>query len=141
MNNPPPDVQEPPVLRVVVAEIEDGGRYLITQRRPEASMPLLWEFPGGRVRHDESDAAALVRTLNERLGVRAVVGECVLEISHAYEGYTLKLATYRVSISTVPQNRKTHAHHWVLPDEFADYEFPGADQATVDALLFEGRRQ
>ena len=37
-------------IRVVGAMLEkEGGRYLITQRRPTASLPLLWEFPGGRV--------------------------------------------------------------------------------------------
>ena len=36
-------------IRVVAAQIEHDGRYLITQRKPTSSLPLLWEFPGGRV--------------------------------------------------------------------------------------------
>jgi len=36
-------------IRVVGAMIEQDGKYLITQRPPRASLPLLWEFPGGRV--------------------------------------------------------------------------------------------
>jgi len=36
-------------IRVVAAMIEKDGKYLITQRRPTATLPLLWEFPGGRV--------------------------------------------------------------------------------------------
>jgi 8-oxo-dGTP diphosphatase len=66
---------EGPRIRVVSAEIERSGHYLITQRRPDAVLPLLWEFPGGRVREGEDDAAALVRTLQSRVGLDVVVGE------------------------------------------------------------------
>ena len=44
-------------IRVVAAVIERDGRYLITQRRPAAVLPPLWEFPGGRVEEAETDAA------------------------------------------------------------------------------------
>ena len=48
-----------PLVRVVAAMIERDGRYLLTQRRSTAVLPLLWEFPGGRVERGETDAAAL----------------------------------------------------------------------------------
>ena len=54
-------------IRVVAAVIEREGRYLITQRRPTAVLPLLWEFPGGRVEDSETDAAALKREVRHRL--------------------------------------------------------------------------
>ena len=56
-------MESPPArtIRVVSAVIERGGRYLITQRRATAVLPLLWEFPGGRVEPAETDAAALER--------------------------------------------------------------------------------
>ncbi len=56
-------------IRVVAAIIERDGRYLITQRRSNAMLPLLWEFPGGKVEACETDAEALVREINERLAV------------------------------------------------------------------------
>ena len=43
-------------IRVVAGVIERSGRYLITQRRAGAVLPLLWEFPGGRVEAGETDA-------------------------------------------------------------------------------------
>ena len=48
-------------IRVVGAMIEQDGRYLITQRPSTASLPLLWEFPGGRVEEAETDEQALAR--------------------------------------------------------------------------------
>ena len=45
-------------IRVVAAVLEKDGRYLITQRRATAVLPLMWEFPGGRVEDGEIDAHA-----------------------------------------------------------------------------------
>ena len=54
-------MDEKPHVRVVAAEIQRDGLYLITQRRESAVLPLLWEFPGGRVEEGEADAEALRR--------------------------------------------------------------------------------
>ena len=78
-----------PHIRVVAAEIERDGRYLITQRRSRAIMPDLWEFPGGKVEPGESDPAALARELLEKIGATSVVGDLALHVTHAYEDYTL----------------------------------------------------
>ena len=56
-------------IRVVAAVIQKNERYLITQRRPTAVLPLMWEFPGGKVEEAEADADALRREVLERLGV------------------------------------------------------------------------
>ena len=61
-------------IRVVAGVIERGGRYLITQRRATAVLPLLWEFPGGRVEPGETDAQALRREVLHRLGVDVTPG-------------------------------------------------------------------
>ncbi len=122
-------------IRVVSAEIERDGRYLITQRLSTAVLPNLWEFPGGRVREGESDGAALVRAIQMRLDVVVDVGECVLEVTHDYDDYALTLAVYCCGISAEPQARKVAALVWADPDELGNYEFPGADRKTVDQLL------
>jgi 8-oxo-dGTP diphosphatase len=126
-----------PHVRVVSAELLVNGRYLITQRRADAVLPLLWEFPGGRVRDGESDAAALVRCLRDRVGLDVEVVEPTMEVTHAYETYTLTLAVYRCALPSGQEARAAHvaAVAWVSPDEFGQYVFPGADQHTVDALV------
>ena len=123
-------------IRVVSAEIVRDGRYLITQRSAHAVLPLLWEFPGGRVREGETDAQALQRCLAARLGCDVTVSELVLEVDHAYDQYNLVLAVYRCEVvQGEPQAISVADLAWVGPDTFADYEFPGADQRTVEALL------
>ncbi len=132
-------MSELPHIRVVTAEIEREGRYLITQRPPKAVLPLLWEFPGGKVEPDETDQAALVRELQERFGLSGTVGKLRQEIHHRYERYTLDMLVYQVELDAgeIPHRGKVHDHRWVGPEEFGDYTFPGADQQTVDALLGE----
>lgn len=129
---------EKPHIRVVAAQIERDGRYLITQRKPTSSLPLLWEFPGGRVEPGESDEDALARELREEMEIEVqVLGESVC-VSHEYAAYTIDFRVFRCELRTSPEAIKTigvHEIRWVTPDELDQYEFPGADQASVDALL------
>jgi len=81
-------------VRVVAALVSAEGRYLVTQRRATAVLPNMWEFPGGRVEPGESDAAALAREIDERLGVQVEVGQMISFVSHPYEHYTVDLYLY-----------------------------------------------
>jgi 8-oxo-dGTP diphosphatase len=122
-------------IRVVSAEITRDGTYLLAQRSAHATLPLLWEFPGGRVREGEDDTTALHRALSERLGCEGTVGELVLEVVHPYDGYDLTLVVYRTTLHSEPTPGKVAALAWVPPERFGDYPFPGADQASIDLLL------
>ena len=125
-------------IRVVAAQIERDGKYLITQRKPTSSLPLLWEFPGGRVEEGEADDAALKRELREEMEIDVEVGEASVAVTHEYSAYVIDFRVYRCKILTPDaQIKKTGVHdvRWVKPSELDEYEFPGADQATIDALL------
>jgi 8-oxo-dGTP diphosphatase len=123
-------------IAVVGAMIEQGGRYLITQRKPTATLPLLWEFPGGRVEPGESDAQALRRELAEEMAIAVEVGEPVMHVTHAYADYDIDFRVYRCRIIEGEiQHLKIHDHRWVFPHELDSYPFPAADQKTLDQLL------
>jgi len=123
-------------IRVVGAMLEKDGRYLITQRPPTASLPLLWEFPGGRVEAGETDQAALARELAEEMGIAVQVGDRCIHVEHAYEGYDIDFCVYRGALVSGPiKNLKVHAHRWVLPEELDRYEFPPADEKSIAKLL------
>ena len=123
-------------IRVVGAMIERDGKYLITQRPPRATLPLLWEFPGGRVEPGESDEEALARELMEEMGITVQVGERVIHVEHAYEGYDIDFCVYRCRMAggTI-QHLRVNDHRWVAPHELDDYEFPAADEKTIAKLL------
>lgn len=123
-------------IRVVAAVIARQGRYLITQRRPTAVLPLLWEFPGGRVEGDETDANALEREVMHRLGVLVSVGNLISYVSHPYERYTVDLHLYECTIvQGEPLEKNVLAFRWVTSDEFDQYDFTPADEMSMNKLL------
>jgi 8-oxo-dGTP diphosphatase len=126
-------------IRVVGAMLEkERGRYLITQRRPEASLPLLWEFPGGRVEENETEAEALRRELREELGIEIRVGERRVHTRHSYTLYDIDFSVYHCSLSdpnTELNHLKAHDHRWVTLEEMGQYKFPDADAKTLNKLL------
>jgi 8-oxo-dGTP diphosphatase len=129
------------VIRVVAAVIEREGRYLITQRNAGAVLPLLWEFPGGRVEADETDEDALHREVKMRIGVDVAVGEKIGEHHHEYAHYDVHMMMFRCTLVEVegdesqPYPATVNDLRWVTSREFLDYDFPPADERTMSKLL------
>jgi 8-oxo-dGTP diphosphatase len=123
-------------IRVVAAVVESGGRYLITQRRATAVLPLMWEFPGGRVEGDETDAAALKREVRHRLGAEIEVGKLISFVSHPYDHYVVDLFLYECSLASENlEARNVNAFKWVTSAEFDQFPFTPADEASMNKLL------
>ena len=127
---------QPKTIRVVAAVLEKDGRYLITQRRATAVLPLMWEFPGGRVEDGETDANALKREVRHRLGADIEVGKLISFVSHPYEHYVVDLFLYECAlVGTTLEARNVHAFKWVTSAEFDQYPFTPADDASMNKLL------
>ncbi|MGY4396191.1 8-oxo-dGTP diphosphatase [Sphingomonas sp. UYAg733] len=70
MANVPNDRTEIVLFPVVAAALIDpAGRVLVQQRPPGKMMAGLWEFPGGKLEPGETPEAALIRELEEELGI------------------------------------------------------------------------
>ena len=116
----------------------EPGRYLITQRSKTASLPLLWEFPGGRVHEGEGLTAALVRELKERLALDVVVTEQAMATQHEYTSYDVDFRVFHCRLRDDGQPvspAKINDHRWVSLEEMSDYQFPDADAKTLEKLL------
>ena len=124
-------------IRVVTAEIRRDDQYLITQRLAKSTLPLLWEFPGGKVPEGDQPEDVLRSLLREKLGVAAEVGDLVMEVVHEYEHYAVDMQVYRCDVGEDEEIRCLGVAdaRWVSPSEFSEYEFPGADEETISQLL------
>jgi 8-oxo-dGTP diphosphatase len=122
------------VLVVAAALIDGDGRVLIAQRPEGKHMAGLWEFPGGKVEAGERPEAALVRELNEELGID-VTEACLSPFvftSHAYESFHLLMPLYLCRRwSGVVERREHTALAWVRPNRLSDYPMPPADAPLV----------
>ena len=129
-------MSSPRTIRVVAAVIERDGRYLITQRRPTAVLPLLWEFPGGRVEAGETDVAALKREVLHRLGVGIQSGKLISFVSHPYEHYAVELYLYEGKlVEGEPSRLNVSDFSWAASEDFEKYRFTPADEASMSQLL------
>ena len=120
-------------IRVVAAVLERDGQYLITQRRATAVLPLMWEFPGGRVEAGETDQQALKRELLHRLGVddRGRQADLVREPPlRALRRRSVPLRVHARAREARSKPLAVNAFKWVASGEFDQYPFTPADEAT-----------
>jgi 8-oxo-dGTP diphosphatase len=124
-----------PTLHVVGAAILRDGTCLAAQRGPVMSLPLQWEFPGGKVEDGESAADALVREIKEEFGVDVDVGEFVGEGTAEVGDRHIWLEVYRARIVSGKLTVHEHAAvRWVGEDEIAELGWAEADLPVVPAV-------
>ena len=130
----------PRARKLVVAGliIGDDQRILITQRRADQALPLLWEFPGGKVEPGEAPVAALVRELREELGVTVAVGRIWDVLFHAYPEFDLVMLVYVCRIvDGSPRAVEVADLAWVATCDLARWDILPADRPLVERLGVE----
>jgi 8-oxo-dGTP diphosphatase len=128
---------KPVVLVTAVALIDADGRVLLAQRPEGKPMAGLWEFPGGKVHDGETPERALIRELDEELGID-VEASCLAPFtfaSHAYPGFHLLMPLYVCrKWSGIVTAREGQQLKWVRPPRLGDYPMPPADKPLVAML-------
>ena len=74
------------LLVVAAALVDIDGKVLLSQRPKEKQMAGLWEFPGGKLEKGETPEEALVRELEEELGI-LTRQSCLAPLSFASHNY------------------------------------------------------
>src|SRR5436309_8817804 len=112
------------VLVAAVALIDPDGRVLLAERPAGKHLAGLWEFPGGKVHPGETPEAALIRELDEELGID-VVASCLAPFtfaSHAYPEFHLLMPLYVCrKWSGIAMAREGQQLKWVHPARLGDY--------------------
>ncbi|MEH6674287.1 MAG: 8-oxo-dGTP diphosphatase MutT [Sulfitobacter sp.] len=125
------------VLVSAVALIDVDGRVLLAQRPPGKSMAGLWEFPGGKVEAGETPEAALIRELQEELGIDTWAS-CLAPLtfaSHAYDDFHLLMPLFACrKWNGTPQACEGQTLKWVRANALRDYPMPPADIPLIPIL-------
>ena len=122
--------------RVVAALIAKEGKLLVCQRTRHQTMPLKWEFPGGKIEAEEQPRDALRRELEEELGILANVGDEVARIQHEYpNGAMVELRFFVVrEYEGEIENRIFRDMQWAVPKDLPKFDFLEADLTLVRDL-------
>jgi 8-oxo-dGTP diphosphatase len=122
--------------RVVAALIVKAGKLLVCQRTRHQTMPLKWEFPGGKIENGEQPRDALRRELEEELGILASIGDEVRRIQHEYpNGGMVELRFFLVrDYQKEIENRIFRDIRWAEPKDLPAYDFLEADLTLVNEL-------
>jgi ADP-ribose pyrophosphatase len=100
-------------------------------------MAGLWEFPGGKLEEGESPEAALVRELQEELGI-TTKENCLAPLtfaSHAYEKFHLLMPLYVCRrYEGMAQPLEHEEIKWVRPKDLRSYPMPEADLPLIPYL-------
>ncbi len=125
------------VLVSAVALIDVDGRVLLAQRPEGKSMAGLWEFPGGKVEQGETPEVALIRELQEELGIDTWAS-CLAPLtfaSHSYDTFHLLMPLFACrKWDGVPQSREGQALKWVAARDLNQYPMPAADVPLIPIL-------
>lgn len=125
-----------PHITVCAAIIQRNERILIAKRPSKGLLGGLWEFPGGKIEQGETLEDALVREIQEELGVSISIGEFFGEYHHAYTHFKVTLhALYATLIKGEPLALDASEIRWVSVDELAEYPMGKIDRSISNDLV------
>lgn len=125
------------ILVSAVALIDVDGRILLTQRPEGKSLAGLWEFPGGKVEPGETPETALIRELDEELGINTWAS-CLAPLtfaSHSYPEFHLLMPLFACrKWQGIPQGLEGQTLKWVRAMDLRSYPMPPADLPLIPIL-------
>ena len=129
------------VTHVAVAVITDHqGRVLISKRPDHVHQGGKWEFPGGKLEAAENIETALVRELQEELGITPLEYRPLMRFRHDYPDKSVFLDVWVVNaFSGNPSGRESQPIIWKAIDELDPDDFPEANAAIVKAIRLPTR--
>lgn len=122
---------------VAAALVDAEGRVLVQQRPQGKAMAGFWEFPGGKIEPGEAPEGALIRELNEELGI-SVAASCLAPATFASvslgDRHLLLLLFVARKWDGIPQPLEAAALRWVAPIQLHALDMLPADRPMI-ALL------
>ncbi len=121
-------------IRVLAAVIEQANRVLICRRPTGKRHANLWEFPGGKIKPNETDFEAVSRELNEELAITVTaVGAVAFSIPDPGSDYIIEFAP--VKVKGAPQCLEHSELAWVPDDELLNFELAPSDRKYAECRL------
>ncbi|MBV2190092.1 8-oxo-dGTP diphosphatase MutT [Providencia rettgeri] len=123
-------------LYIAVGIIRNSQKKIFITKRPEGThMAGFWEFPGGKLETNESPEAALVRELEEEVGIIVTKSELFHRVDHEFDDRFITLYFFIISSwENEPYGKEGQDSRWVCQDDLIADEFPPANRIIVELL-------
>lgn len=124
------------MLKVTCAIIECEGKVLVCQRSASMKVPLKWEFPGGKVEHNEDEENSLKREIQEELGLQIEILYPLSPIDYYYESTKFRLYPYVCRLVGGKMSILEHEQAiWLAPWQLRGLDWVDADRPIVEEFL------
>lgn len=133
---PTPKKRDIKDIHAVIAIIENKGKFFIQKRPSMGLLADLWEFPGGKIEAGETAQEALIREVQEEVGISPKSVKHLFDVQHFYTQFRVNLSVWRFEPQNVlPAVSKTR--RWVLPKNFSKYPMPSGSAKIVDKIFIK----
>lgn len=99
------------------------------------SLPLKWEFPGGKIENGETEEEALIREINEEMKCDLIVESKIIAAEYEYDFGIVNLTTYKCTLNNEMPTLTEHKEiKWLAPNELTKLDWAPADIPTVEVI-------
>ena len=124
-------------IKVVAGLILQNNKLLICQRPKFKDHPLKWEFPGGKIKKDETSEDALIREINEELSINIFNYDELISYSFNYSdlGKAVFINFYLIKNFTGKILNNFHNQlKWIEIKDIREYDFLEGDLKIIDYI-------
>jgi len=127
--------QATPQYPIAVGVVFKNNRVLITRRKPEGLLGGLWEFPGGKIKSNETAEAACIREIKEEVNLTVKVDSHLSRVRHAYTHFKIQMDVFCCAyISGRLKLNGPVDHRWIRLNQIDDYPLPKANHKFLAKL-------
>ena len=127
-------------IHIVAAIIfnQDKSQIFITKRPDDKHQGGFWEFPGGKVEAEESIEQAMIRELDEEIGIRVTEQALFEHLEFDYPDKSLKFDFISVTaFENEPYGKEGQEGQWVNVINLPEYAFPEANLPILERVVRE----
>tara|TARA_B100001109_G_scaffold110197_1_gene90064 strand:- start:324 stop:734 length:411 start_codon:yes stop_codon:yes gene_type:complete len=124
-------------IKVVAGLILQNNKLLICQRPKFKDHPLKWEFPGGKIKKNETSEDALIREINEELSINIFNYNELISYSFNYSdlGKAVFINFYLIKNFTGKILNNFHNQlKWIEIKDIREYDFLEGDLKIIDYI-------
>lgn len=123
-------------IKVTCAIITIDGKILAVQRSRIMSLPMKWEFPGGKLEPAETEMECIKREIHEELDIEIEVLDRLLPSVHPYPTFTIELIPYTANYVSGELKLREHNNYVLVNrDELLTLDWAEADWPIVHEVM------